>query len=314
MMTQRGFTLIEMAIVLIIVTILIGGLAVPLSAQIQARRIAETNKTLGEVREAIMGYAMSHIAVSPIVNSPITCDCEYILDSFTSTYVRHQPSPPPPQSCPVLLCPPTALSGETLHLPIERHYLPCPDLNGTDPEPGVDNDGDGDPTNDRNNGREDRSAAGTCSNDSGNLPWVTLGTGHQDAWGNLLHYTVTSTFANISTGFSNADTGDLQICDLSANTGASDCGALGNVASNIPMVIVSYGPNGWGARNINGNKLADPSSNNEKENANSATVDKEFVSRSPSKAGDVAGEFDDLVEWISADQLRGRICPAGGCP
>ena len=36
----RGFTLIELAIVLVIMTILIGGLAVPLSAQIQARRIA----------------------------------------------------------------------------------------------------------------------------------------------------------------------------------------------------------------------------------------------------------------------------------
>ncbi|MBU4498864.1 MAG: prepilin-type N-terminal cleavage/methylation domain-containing protein, partial [Gammaproteobacteria bacterium] len=59
-MTQRGFTLIEMAIVLIIITILIGGLAVPLSTQIQARRIAETNKTLEEAKEAIIGYAMTH--------------------------------------------------------------------------------------------------------------------------------------------------------------------------------------------------------------------------------------------------------------
>ena len=57
---SRGFTLIEMAIVLIIITILIGGLAVPLSAQIQARRIAETKKTLEEAREAIIGYAMTH--------------------------------------------------------------------------------------------------------------------------------------------------------------------------------------------------------------------------------------------------------------
>jgi prepilin-type N-terminal cleavage/methylation domain-containing protein len=56
----RGFTLIELAIVLVIVTILIGGLAVPLSAQIQARRIGETKKTLEEAREAIFGYAMTH--------------------------------------------------------------------------------------------------------------------------------------------------------------------------------------------------------------------------------------------------------------
>ncbi len=58
MTTQRGFTLIEMAIVLVIITFLIGGLAMPLAAQIQARRIAETNKTLEEARDAIIGYAM----------------------------------------------------------------------------------------------------------------------------------------------------------------------------------------------------------------------------------------------------------------
>ena len=46
MTVQRGFTLIEMAIVLVIITILIGGLAMPLAAQIQARRIAETKKIL----------------------------------------------------------------------------------------------------------------------------------------------------------------------------------------------------------------------------------------------------------------------------
>ncbi len=59
-MKQRGFTLIELAIVLVLVTILIGGLAMPLSAQIQARRIAETKKTLEEAREAVLGFAMTH--------------------------------------------------------------------------------------------------------------------------------------------------------------------------------------------------------------------------------------------------------------
>lgn len=56
----RGFTLIELAIVLVIITILVGGLAGPLSTQIQARRVAETQRTLDEGREAIVGYAMTH--------------------------------------------------------------------------------------------------------------------------------------------------------------------------------------------------------------------------------------------------------------
>lgn len=63
MKKQNGFSLIELAIVLVVVTILLGGLAVPLSAQIQARRIAETNKILEEAREALIGYAMTNKAI-----------------------------------------------------------------------------------------------------------------------------------------------------------------------------------------------------------------------------------------------------------
>ena len=70
MKAQQGFTLIELAIVLVIVTLLVGGLAMPLSAQIEARRIGETRKTMEEAREAILGYAMSH----PI---PKTCVCQF---------------------------------------------------------------------------------------------------------------------------------------------------------------------------------------------------------------------------------------------
>jgi type II secretory pathway pseudopilin PulG len=60
MRRAHGFPLIELALVLVIITILIGGLAGPLSTQIQARRVAETQRTLDEAREAIVGYAMTH--------------------------------------------------------------------------------------------------------------------------------------------------------------------------------------------------------------------------------------------------------------
>jgi prepilin-type N-terminal cleavage/methylation domain-containing protein len=58
MTSQRGFTLIELAIVLVILTILIGGLAVPLSAQIQARRVAETRADMRAIEEALIGFAL----------------------------------------------------------------------------------------------------------------------------------------------------------------------------------------------------------------------------------------------------------------
>jgi prepilin-type N-terminal cleavage/methylation domain-containing protein len=56
-----GFTLVEMAIVLVIVGLLLGGLLMPLSAQIEQRRIGETQKALDEIKEALIGYAANQI-------------------------------------------------------------------------------------------------------------------------------------------------------------------------------------------------------------------------------------------------------------
>lgn len=57
---QSGFTLIEMAIVLMIVGLLLGGLLVPLSAQMDQRNNADTQKALSEIREALIGYAIAN--------------------------------------------------------------------------------------------------------------------------------------------------------------------------------------------------------------------------------------------------------------
>ena len=58
----EGFTLAEMAIVLVIFALLIGGMIIPLSTQVEMRDISETNKTLSEIKESLIGYAASHSA------------------------------------------------------------------------------------------------------------------------------------------------------------------------------------------------------------------------------------------------------------
>jgi prepilin-type N-terminal cleavage/methylation domain-containing protein len=231
----RGFTLIEMAIVLVIITILIGGLAVPLSAQIQARRVAETQKTLEEAKEALIGYAMTHKTLSAT----------------------------------------------------PRSYLPCPDTNG--------------------DGIEEPRVAHKCPQQSGLLPWVTLGAGTQDAWGNRLHYATHTDVTNDSPGIDNTVTpvpSWNQVC--SSNT----CVAA-DIAADVPVVLVSHGPNGWGARNVNGNTLAAPTSANELENLDGDNV---YVSRVPSRPDSPSGEFDDLLTWISYSLLFPRVCPTGCLP
>ncbi|MCA1977827.1 MAG: prepilin-type N-terminal cleavage/methylation domain-containing protein [Thiobacillus sp.] len=227
-----GFTLIEMAIVLIIITILVGGLATPLAAQIQARRIAETKKILEEARDALYGYAMSH---------------------------------------------PTGTGSL---------YLPCPDTDG--------------------DGRENRVSATQCTAYRGTYPWADLGTAAQDAWGNRLRYAVVSNFINSSTGFtattpSPGNFDPLQVCTDRTCTPPI-------IADQVVFVVVSHGPNGWGAQNVNGSTLAPPTALDEADNLDS---DRSYVSRPPAKPDNPLGEFDDLLTWASHAQLIARVCPTG---
>ena len=240
MTIQRGFTLIEMAIVLVIMTILIGGLAVPLSAQIQARRVAETRQTMQEAREAVLGYAMTHLADT---------------------------------------------AG--------NRHLPCPDITG--------------------DGREDRKPpVQACFSNYGRLPWVTLGTASQDAWGNRLTYAVIPPFADKATGFSasTALVNPLQICSTHACPIPYDSALIPNpyVASEVVFVLASHGPNGWGARNISGSSLAAPTGADELENID---ADQTYISRSPTNSDAASGEFDDLTVWVPRTYLANHVCPTG---
>jgi prepilin-type N-terminal cleavage/methylation domain-containing protein len=56
---MRGFTLIELAVVIAIVALMLGALLVPLATQIQGQNIKETRDTLEGIKEALMGYAMT---------------------------------------------------------------------------------------------------------------------------------------------------------------------------------------------------------------------------------------------------------------
>ncbi|MCM2287516.1 MAG: prepilin-type N-terminal cleavage/methylation domain-containing protein [Sulfuritalea sp.] len=55
---QHGFTLVELAIVMFIVALLLGGMLLPLSAQQDIRARLETEKNLGDIRDALLGYGI----------------------------------------------------------------------------------------------------------------------------------------------------------------------------------------------------------------------------------------------------------------
>jgi type II secretory pathway pseudopilin PulG len=55
-----GFTLIELAIGLFIITLLIGSILGPLSAQVEQRQISETQKSLEQINEALIGFSLAN--------------------------------------------------------------------------------------------------------------------------------------------------------------------------------------------------------------------------------------------------------------
>jgi prepilin-type N-terminal cleavage/methylation domain-containing protein len=65
---SRGFTLAEMAVVLVIVGLLLGGLLTPLSSQTELRLRSDNEKALADAREALIGFA--------IINGRLPCPAD----------------------------------------------------------------------------------------------------------------------------------------------------------------------------------------------------------------------------------------------
>lgn len=57
-MRTSGFSLIEVAVVLFIIVLALGGILVPLSTQVEQRKFGDTQKILDETRDALLGYAV----------------------------------------------------------------------------------------------------------------------------------------------------------------------------------------------------------------------------------------------------------------
>lgn len=55
---QHGFSLIEMAVAIFLLVILLSSLLVPLTTQVEQRKVSDTRKALEEIREALIGFAL----------------------------------------------------------------------------------------------------------------------------------------------------------------------------------------------------------------------------------------------------------------
>lgn len=225
---ESGFSLVEMAVVLAIVALLLGGLLPTLSAQVEQAKRNETRKQMDEIMAALIGFATS------------------------------QPTP----------------------------RLPCPAPAGT-------------PTGNSGAGVENCTIAAVSNTVNGVLPWVTLGVNETDAWGRRFTYSIASAPANaFGTAIALSSVGNINVATVS--------GSVNYVASNMPAVVISHGPNGLGARLPTGNQLAtDATHTDELANSDGSAP---FVSH------DNRQDYDDLVIWLSPNTLFNRLVAAGKLP
>lgn len=54
-----GFSLVEMAIVIVIITLLLGAVLMPLGTQVEQRSVNATQQSLDEIKEALIGFALA---------------------------------------------------------------------------------------------------------------------------------------------------------------------------------------------------------------------------------------------------------------
>lgn len=96
----RGFTLVELAVVLMIVALLIGGMVMPLAAQQEVRARQDTERQLQEIREALIGFAVLNgrlprpaTSVSDGIENPADCATDAACSGFvpwaTLGVIRH---------------------------------------------------------------------------------------------------------------------------------------------------------------------------------------------------------------------------------
>ena len=251
---QAGFTLIELAIVLVIISVLVGSFIGTLATRIENTRVSDTKDELEEIKQALIGYAYRY------------------------------------------------------------GHLPCPDCNGPGCSPGGFRDG----IEDRGDAPAD---PGQCSvgNQTGSLPWVTLGLARGDVWNTRYRYWVDVTYADDGMGLGSTfvltsfpGVGVIQEPDYVADvTGAT----LGPLANNIGAVVFSHGKNTFGGRSTDDVVQPVIPAGNVDE-ANNANNDSNFVDRPPtsSDAATAGGEFDDILIWITEFELKAKMVEAGVLP
>ena len=290
-----GFTLVELAVVLTIVTLLLTSLMYTLSAQMNQRNIDETRRRLDQARELILSYA--------VVKGRMPCPAYYRTavdnsagrESFCTSAATSSTSS----------CVSSETTTEQSHGTCSNHYdgyLPAVSIGF----PQVDPSGFAiDAWGNRIRYAVARTiASGTCN-------------GIQTP-PNLFRTMFTSK-TYLQTYGMTRQPDDLLICKnysdatLGTVTGSSCGGAQNQVMSQSLVVGVVFSTGKNGATSPTGGGT-DESTNLKTNAALSPQINPIFVFHTPTDSSAPNGEFDDQFTWITIGELYGKLIAAGLLP
>jgi prepilin-type N-terminal cleavage/methylation domain-containing protein len=275
---RRGFTLIELAMALFVMALLMGTVMYTLSAQNDQRMRTDSLRSLDEAKELLTAFA--------VVNGRLPCPASTTSNGFESP------------------------AGGGACTNYYSGYLPARDI-GFQPQ--------------------DSSGYGL------------------DAWGNRIRYAVSGTVpvnsgsltpppprvcrpispitlpvtphftskANLRAQGIDCAPSDLVVCAASSGivTAPPSCNTAPSVTNQnvVAAVIWSQGKNfaASGYLGVKGQAGDDERVNNKTPTNSNHAV---FVAHTPAPSGAAGGEFDDLLVWIPAGQLYGRLVAAGVLP
>ena len=302
-MADYGFTLTELAVVMVIVALLIGGLLLPLAAQEDLRKVRATESTLYEVRDALLGFAAA--------NGRLPCPAS-LSSNGKEEFCTEAPSTAPTPAD--QSCTPTPMSAYASHGRCSHPYdgyVPAAVL-GLQPinDKGLLVDAWNEPI---------RFAVATDQLSGTETPPFA--------------YAFTGASGMKKQGLTNLKP-DLAVCSTASKAGYSvlNPGASGATCpkddihsidfaliSNAAAVIYSLGANSHRRTSdpnfLDGKEGGTGADEKHNPNANTAVPnDRVFISHEPAPKEAANGEFDDIVIWLSPNILYSRMIAAGRLP
>lgn len=251
---QRGFSLVELSIVILVLGLLLGGLMMPLAMQKENAKLRDSRHQIESALKSIEGFALAN----GFVPCPATPDSDGIAAANAGGCVA------------------------------QHGFLPATTLN-------------------LNGSRNDDSLL-------------------LDPWGSPLRYSVSASDANTNGSWDFVTAGEMQnvgmsalqpdlaVCSTAAASTATQCGsAADTLTASAPLLVYSLG-NDWSVftsvdqiENVGANLGGGPSGGNYR-----VAADAVFVMKSISALG--GSEFDDIVIWMSPNELYTRLVDAGYLP